>query len=104
MRFTVVPAAGVGLLIGQHRDPEPPLAPLGKTRTQDGVITGAVTRDGEWVFERQEDGTWAAGHLLSKTVVRAGLPSLPACQAYVASGAARADLELATKENRGERR
>lgn len=52
----------------------------------------AVTEDGQWLFERAQDGTWDAGHLPTETVVKAGLRTLRACRVYAGSGKAAADL------------
>lgn len=62
----------------------------------------AVTADSEWLFERSEDGTWAAGHLPTETVVKVGFRSLRACRAYVADGGAQADLARIQAHDRGE--
>ena len=83
----------------QPRQPKPPLAPLGKVRTVAGpdgpVIWAALTEDGQWRFERQDDDatTWAVGHVPTRTVVETCLGSLLDCRAYVGSGEAQHDLE-----------
>lgn len=82
------------------------LAPLGKPwkdYTAPGVyeVVKAVTRDGEWLFERAADGTWKVGHLPTETVVRTGRRSLRACRVYVGSGKARADLDRLLSEEKG---
>lgn len=53
-----------------------------------------MTADGEWIFELAGDGTWSAGHLPTRTEVKNGLRSLPACRRYAGSGRAATDLEL----------
>ncbi len=104
MTFTV---ATPGAVLPPARKPKARLAPLGKFRkdwTSPGVseVVEAVTADGEWMFERSDDGTWEAGHLPTKTVVKSRLGSLSACRTYAGSGKAAADLkrikaEAATK-------
>lgn len=97
MRFTVAPRGMV--LPPPLPKPKARLAPLGrfgKGWTSPGVreVTWAETADREWLFERQADGTWSAGHLPTRTEVKNGLRSLPACRRYAGSGRAAADLEL----------
>jgi hypothetical protein len=77
-----------------------PLAPLGdKTMlpTRGGKLQcwSATTKDGEWVFAREEDETtsWTVRSLPTKTVVAEFLGSLRQCRAYVGSGEAQEDLE-----------
>ena len=93
MRFTVTPPGGVGLLIGQAAQRERALPRLGRTRTENGEVTGALTKDEKWIFVRT-DRTWAVGYFPSETAVKDGLGSLEDCLAYVASGEAQNDLEL----------
>ena len=96
MGFTVAsPGTPVPPAPGRLGPVRAPLGKVWKTWTAPGVceVVKAATADGEWLFERQADGTWAAGHLPTKTVVREHLGSLRACRAYAASGAAKADLE-----------
>lgn len=77
------------------------LEPIRKTRmcrTRGGTVQcwGAETTDGVWEFARIETrGTpWQVTHRPTGTVVDYCVWSLPDCQAYVASGAADADLKL----------
>jgi hypothetical protein len=96
VRFTVT--SPVAPLVPVAPRPASPLASLGRFwrgETSPGVyeVTKAVTADGEWIFERQPDGTWSTGHLPTKTVVKPGLRSLPACRRYAGTGKAQADLE-----------
>lgn len=96
MRFTV---AEPGTVLAPPSPRQPKLPRLGKVWrgwTSPGVYepVKAVTADGEWLFERSEDGTWAAGHLPTKTVTDSRVGTLADCRAYVASGQAEADLEL----------
>lgn len=75
------------------------LAPVDKTmlpsRSGRRECWSAVTKDKEWAFAREEDGTtsWTVRHLPTKTVVMDFLGSLRQCRAYVGSGEAREDLE-----------
>jgi hypothetical protein len=94
MTFTI---AGAAPRVAVSK-PAPSLAPLGhvwKDYTSPGAyeVVKAVTDDGEWLFERAQDGTWAAGHLPTETVVKCRLRSLRACRAYAGSGEAQEDLE-----------
>lgn len=81
--------------------PAPALAPIGRQRKQTigGVeqVTGALTLDGQWIFELAEDGTWSVGHMPTRTEVKHGLQSLTAGRAYAASGTAREDLARITQ-------
>lgn len=96
MQFTVAPP-GTPLRPPAPK-PQPRLVRLGKvwrayTRPGRYEPVKAVTADGEWLFARFDDGTWAAGHLPTTTQVKDGLRSLAACRAYAASAKAPADLE-----------
>ena len=88
--------------------PKARLAPLGKfwreyTSSSVYEVVKAVTADGEWMFEREPNGTWSTGHLPTETVVKVRLRSLGACQAYVASGKAAADLKRIQAKDDNER-
>lgn len=103
MTFTM---AAPGAALPPDRKPRARLAPLGnflKDYTSPGVyeIVRAVTADGQWLFVRADDGSWAVGHLPSETEVKAGLGSLPACRAYVGSGQARTDFDRIQAEAEG---
>lgn len=105
MRFTVAPPGAV--LSPPAPVPQPRLAPLGKrwkAYTGPGVyeVVRAVTADGEWLFQRFADGTWAAGHLPTETQVKDRLRSLEACRAYAGSGEAKQDLERLQAEGKGD--
>lgn len=94
MTFTIIEP---GTVIDPPAPPRTSLPRLGKVwkdYTSPGVyeVVKAVTADGEWLFEKAQDGTWDAGHLPTETVVKAGLRSLRACRSYVGSGRAREDL------------
>lgn len=102
MTFTVAPCRAPRPVAQK-----PSLAAIGKRwkgYASPGVyeVIKAVTADGQWLFERAQDGTWNAGHLPSETVVKAGLRSLRACRVYAGSGKATADLERIQSHERGE--
>ena len=100
MSFSIAPANSP--LPPSPRGPKAPLAPLGKVfRTRNPVtgvkhVCGALTSDGEWIFEQQEDErtTWSVGHFPTRTVVAEHLGTLEDCRAYAGSPRARADLRL----------
>lgn len=87
------------------RKPKAFLALLGKV-WKDWTSPGcyepvkAVTADGAWLFERAQDGTWAAGHLPRRAELKAGLRSLRACRLYAGSGRAQADLDRLLTEKK----
>jgi hypothetical protein len=85
--------------------PAPSLAPLGKlwkdyTSPSVYEVVKAVTEDGQWLFERAQDGTWDTGHLPTETVVKCRLRSLRACRVYAGSGKAQEDLERIQAESK----
>jgi hypothetical protein len=101
VRIDIKAAPGAG--IPPSRKPKTPAVSLGEFErgwTSPGVyeVVKAVTADGEWRFERSQDGTWEAGHLPTETEVKTRLRSLSACCSYARSGAARADLERLQSE------
>lgn len=95
--FTVAPPR---IPFPGERTRRPVLPALGKIwrdYTAPGVYEAvqAVTADGQWLFQRQDGGTWATGHLPTKTEVKTGLRTLRACRAYAGSGKAAEDLRQA---------
>lgn len=90
-----------------------PLADIEKTRilprrTRSGQTKpecwGAKTTDGTWGMDREDEpGTpWSVTHLPTGIVADPCVGTLDDCRAYVASGQAKADLELILAHERGE--
>lgn len=98
--FTALTAPGPA----RSRNLLPPLGKTWKGYTSPGVYerVKAVTADGEWLFARAADGTWSAGHLPTKTELKAGLRDLAAARRYAGTGKARADLERVQAHQRGD--
>jgi hypothetical protein len=88
-----------------------PLAPVDKTyllsRGGRRQCWAATTKDKEWDFTREEDGTtsWTVKHRPTGIVVDTCIGTLIDCQAYVASGQAQRDLKaalgIASEEGKG---